>query len=64
MDSDAEARLLERQLAELRDRFNDQISPLVARLAELRRNNGSDRQLLIPRPPQPRAFKDKLPRQY
>lgn len=64
MTSDAEARLLEMQLANLRHRFDDQASPLVARLSELRQQYGTDQHLLIPRQPHRRTIKDRLPRQF
>lgn len=64
MDREIEAQLLETQLANLRHRFDDQTSPLLTRLSELRQQYGTDRHLLIPRQQQARKQGDKLPRQF
>lgn len=64
MDRDSEAQLLESQLADLKHRFDNQATPLITRLSELRQGYGTDQHLLIPRQPQRRTFKEKLPRQF
>lgn len=65
MTREMEARLLETQLADLRNRFDNEASPIMTRLAELRqRQYGTDQHLLIPRQPGQRAHDERIPRQF